>query len=151
VGKKLDKPMIASVTLVVKPHKKATSETNVRYVIDIVKYGKVKSRPEGFVPMTVTAEYLAQNNNRVVIEGLSPNTSYKFSITAVNASGDSSDGKKKPKDVAVNITAKTAKYAKVQKLKAPKAGITAESVALTWIASKAPLPEGAEVRYEILW
>jgi hypothetical protein len=156
VDKTMSKPTIATVTLKITPSAKATAASNVRYIIDIVQAGKVKGRPAGFTPITVTAEYLAQNGNRVLIEGLNPNTSYKFTITAVNANGETSDGKARPKDVAVSITAKTAQYTAVQKLKLDKTalpgkGVTVDSAVLTWTTSKALLPAGAVTRYEILW
>ena len=39
LDKKVNKPTISTVTLKISPHKKTTSESNVRYVIDIVKVG----------------------------------------------------------------------------------------------------------------
>ena len=153
VDKKVSKPTISSVTLQITPAAKATSESNVRYVIDIVKTGKMTGRPAGFTPFTITAASLAQTSNKVLVDGLNPNTSYKFTVTAVNANGDSVDGK--GKSVLVNVTAKTATYTAVQKLGLNKnvltKGVSTTMACLTWTASKAPLPGGSTTRYEVLW
>ena len=140
LDKTVNKPTISTVTLKITPPKKATNESNVRYVIDIVKVGKANGRPSGFTPFTVTATYLAQNSNRVLVDGLNPNTSYKVSITAINASGDSVTGK--GKSVVVNVTAKTKAYAAPTGIKKT---VTSNSITLTWKAS--PFPE--TTHYEI--
>jgi len=86
----------------------------------------------------------------VLIEGLKPNTSYKFTVTAVNANGDTSNGKSKPKDVAVNITAKTAKYAAVSKVKVSK--VDSEGfVTLTWATPTKPALGAEYTAYDIVW
>jgi hypothetical protein len=155
VDKKVSKPTIASVTLLIMPHKNATNDSNARYVIDIVQAGKVKGRPADFIPLTVSASYLAQNDNKVLISGLNPNTSYKFTVTAVSANGETMDGKVKPKDVTVAVTAKTLNYTAVQKLKVDKNGsgkkiLTSSAALVSWTASKAILPAGATTRYVVL-
>ena len=138
----MNKPTISTVTLKITPPKKATGESNVRYVIDIVKAGKVKGRPSDFTPFTVTAAYLVLNGNKVLVDDLKPNTSYTFSITAINANGDHLDGKKRPKAVVITVTAKTRAYAAPTGIKAT---MTNDSITLTWKAS--PFPE--TTRYEV--
>ena len=106
------------MTLEITPPKKGTDSSNVRYVINLIQAGKDKNPV--FTPITVSTTFLAANGNKILIEGLNQNTSYKFTITAVNEAGDSSNGKSKPKDVFVNVTAKTAKYTAVKASKPMK-------------------------------
>jgi hypothetical protein len=136
--------------LVITPPKK-TPEANVRYVIDIVKYGKIKGRPSGFTPLTVTAEYLTQNGGKVLVTGLNPNTNYKFTITAVNGNGDSKNAKGKA--VAFNLTAKTAKFASPKKIKvmsatAPGAN-TPGIIEVTW--KSYTIPGGSPITSVVLY
>jgi len=147
VKKGVEAPSITSLTLTWTDHKNATAESNARYVVTrFVKVGKTWEVVEQFTA----------SGGKYTFTDLTPNTSYRFTVTAVNAKGDSSNGKAKPKDVAVSVTAKTAKYTAVQRLKVDRTalgtinGVTASSVSLSWIPSKAKT--GAENReYVILW
>jgi hypothetical protein len=140
VGKKgtADATTASSITLTLTDHPKATAESNVRYVVTCFeKVGKVWTE----------VERISTTDDKVTFTGLKANSSYRYTITAFNANGNSKNAKG-TKDVAVTVTAKTLKYAAVSKLKV--ASKDQSSVALTWLASKTNLPTGAETRYVIL-
>ena len=137
-GKKgtTDATTIRAITLTLTKHKKATAESNALYVIThFVKVDKV----------WMEIERVSTSDDKCTFTGLNPNTSYKFTITATNADGDSVNGKGKP--VAANVTAKTAKYVAVKKLKTVR---DQSSVTLNWMPSKALLPAGAATKYEVV-
>ena len=110
--------------------------SNARYVITcLVKSGK------NWTPV----EQFTTTDSRYTFTGLNHSTSYKFTVTAVNADGKQTDAR--GREVAVSVTAKTAKYTAVQKL---KKAVAADTATLTWQPSTAKLA-GATPSYEILW
>jgi hypothetical protein len=128
---------INSITLMLTDHRNATAESNVRYVITCsVKVGKNWTE----------IERISTSDDKYTFTGLKPNTSYKFTITAVNAQGKQTNDK--GKDVSVTKTMKTAKYAAVSKVKAFKDG---DDVKLTWTTPKKPAPGAEYTAYEIVW
>jgi hypothetical protein len=113
VGRKgtADATTINSITLTLTDHKNATAETNVRYLITCFeKVGKVWTE----------VERVSTTDDKYTFTGLSANTSYRFTITAVNANGKTTNAKNK--EVVTTLTAKTLKYAAVSKMKAIKDG-----------------------------
>jgi hypothetical protein len=136
-----DKPTISSVTLTWDAlPKKATAESNVVYIITCT------TPDSGIMPIAISGTGKLSHT----FAGLKQNTTYKFTITAINADGKSVDAKNKV--VAVKVTAKTLKYTAVQKLKLDKAalpskGVTTDSIALTWTASKF----SETTNYEVIW
>lgn len=90
-----------SITLTLSaPNKNSTLGSNVEYIITCT------SHPDIIVPLAT--------GTRVVIEGLQPSKTYKFTVTAVNADG---------KAVGINGEATTVKVtAKTPKYTAPKKG-----------------------------
>jgi hypothetical protein len=111
VGKKntADASTISTITLNLTAHKNADAKSNALYVI--TRFEKINKK-------WVAKEWVSTMDAKYTFTDLKANTSYKFTITAVNEQGSSSNGKKKPKDVAVSITAKTLKYTAV-KVKKP--------------------------------
>jgi len=93
---------ISSVTVSWTDPKKAD---NTRYVLSYsVKVGK---------KWTVVDQFSTADNMHI-FTGLNPNTSYRITVTAVNANGEAGTNKKGKVTSVVNITAKTLKYTAVK-------------------------------------
>ena len=143
---------------------------NAVYVINVTKIGKVKD-PAQFpkdiitsftVDVTGLEQVKVGKNMMVQVQYppcLMPNTSYKFSVTALNALGEATIAKKKNGDPklkngvptitsVVNVTAKTAKYAAVTKAKMVRAG---DIVTLTWKTPTKPALGAGYTEYEFVW
>jgi len=85
--------------------KKATAESNARYVVSYsVKEGKI---------WTEEGKFSTSGNNHL-FTGLKPGTSYRITITAVNANGEAGTNKKGKPTSVVTVTAKTLKYTAVK-------------------------------------
>ena len=142
-----NKSTISSVTLTWDAlPKKATADSNVVYIITCTSHPDI-------TPIAVSGTDKLSHT----FTGLQPGTTYKFTITAVNADGESANAKGKP--VEVKITAKTPKYT-VAKMKADTKGTivtggdsqgqtktTIDSVTLTW--ATADRPEGEKLVVKI--
>jgi hypothetical protein len=130
---------ISSVTLKLP----TTVSQNATYIVHVVQMGTLKN-PVGFAPYTV-------NGTRGYVEvfGLIPNTTYKFSITAVNEDGKMTTSKGGL--AKTYISAKTATYTAVTKAKAISSAATSKSVTLTWTLSSSNMRIDATRTYEILW
>jgi hypothetical protein len=126
--------------------KKATAVSNTVYVITCI------TPNSGITPVAVSGEGKLTHT----FTGLKQNTTYKFTITAVNADGTAVDAKGKA--TAVNVTAKTIKYV-APKMKADtkgtivtggdtkgKTATTIDSVTLTWATASRPAGEQYEIK-----
>lgn len=134
-----DKPTISTITLTWKDPSRATDKTNVRYVITCsVKEGRNWKVLEYLTITTTTYRH--------TFTGLNHSTYYKFTVTVVNDKGRQTDAR--GKNVAAAVTAKTAIYTAVQKLKKTAAPT---AVTLTWMVSRANLPDDVKTHYEIFW
>jgi len=126
-----------------------TVSQNASYIIHVIQAGTTK-HPSGFLPINVdVANDAAAKLRKVEITGLKPNTTYKFSITAVNESGKTTDAR--GKFVSVTVSAKTTKFPAISKVKPVKDGISPSSVTLSWTASKANHQAGATTGYVLYW
>ena len=136
------KATITSVTLTLSAPKYSTLDSNAKYIITCT------SHPSIVVPPAT--------GTSVVIEGLNPGKTYKFTVTAVNADGNSIDAKGKA--TTVKVTAKTPKYT-VATMKADTKGTivtggdalgktktTIDSVTLTWMTAGRPVGEKLVVK-----
>jgi hypothetical protein len=101
---------INSVTVSWTDPRKATADSNTRYVVQVsIKVGK---------KWTVQEQFSTADNTHT-FTGLDQNTSYRITVTAINANGEEGKNKKGTKVTSVvNITAKTLKYTAV-KIKKP--------------------------------
>ena len=142
---------INSVTLCLPAH----VGQNAVYVINVVQIGNVKDStkfPDNFIKSyTVNVadlEHVKVGNTmmaRVVLPPcLMSNTSYKFSVMALNFHGEAATNKKGKVASVVNVTAKTAKYAAVKNLKATVSAAD-ENINLSWTPHPNPATTGYEV------
>jgi hypothetical protein len=146
VKKGTNAPTINSVTLTWDAlPKKATTESNVVYLITCTSHSDI-------TPVAVSGTGKLSHT----FTDLKPGTSYKFTVTAVNADGTTVD--LKGKAATVKVTAKTPKYA-APKMKADTKGTivtggdavsktktTIDSVTLTWATAGRPVGENLVVK-----
>jgi hypothetical protein len=128
---------ISSVTLAF------PSGAGIGYKVEIIKYGKTTGAPVGWED----GKIFVSDGSPWKIEGLDANTSYKFRITPLQMDGTAQTNAK-GKSLAATITAKTAKYAAVSKVKASKVDSDG-FVTLTWATPRTPAAGAEYTAYEI--
>ena len=117
---------ISTVTASWTDHKNATPSSNAGYEVSYsIKEGKNWTVVE-------SSKFRTSEKTHTFI-GLKPGTSYRITVTALNADGEPGTNKKGKVTSLVNATAKTEKYAAVKKLTAT-VNITTEQVDLKWNA-----------------